>query len=157
MPATCKRRPQKKHALTSPPSLPSGSVALHGAWPRSRVMRAGSSWLFGQFGSHRGRPGGSSTAHACPAMLCNLPVSLSGTRQPYNLSKKKASLLCALVISCCTLPQNASFVPGCLYRAQFGPVLNLSRCHFSTGSKFESPQSQFSTGLSHQLVLNVAS
>jgi hypothetical protein len=43
-----------------------------------------------------------------------------------------------------------------LYRSYFGPVLNLPRCHFNTGSKFESPQSQFSTGPSHRPVLNVA-
>ena len=55
-----------------------------------------------------------------------------------------------------TLPENASFVPDCLYRLKFGPVLNLSRCHFSTGSKFKSPKSQFSTGPNHRPVLNVA-
>ena len=49
--------------------------------------------------------------------------------------------------------RKVSFIPGYLYRSFFGPALNLPRYHFNTGSKFESPQSHFSTGPSHRPVL----
>ena len=52
--------------------------------------------------------------------------------------------------------ENGSFVPGRQYRSCFSPVLKLSRRHFSTGSKFKIPHNHFSTGPSHQPVLNVA-
>ena len=68
-------------------------------------------------------------------------------------------ILVGAATHCCqlqSLPENGLFVPSSQYRSCFGPVLKLTRRHFSTGSKFESSQNHFSIGRSHRPVLNVA-